>query len=72
MDEFKIRAINQVKSAANGGLVADAHWTVSGSVSHFGHTHYRQNRYHALVSFVMAGASWKIRDIELIDGKRLL
>jgi hypothetical protein len=44
---------------------------VSGSVSHFGHTHYRRNRNHALVTFVMDDDSWKIENIELIDEKRL-
>ena len=50
----------------------DADWTVGGSVSHFGHTHYRQNRYHALVTFMMDDNIWKIRGIELIDEKRLI
>ena len=43
-----------------------------GSVSHFGHTHYRQNRYHALITFVIDGNAWKIKKIELIDEKRVL
>ena len=54
------------------GFIAEAVWTVSGSVSHFGHTHYRRNRNHALMTFVMDDYSWKIKDIELIDEKRLL
>ena len=54
------------------GFVADTVWTVSGSVSHFGHTHYRRNRSHTLVTFVVDDDSWKIKDIELIDEERLL
>jgi hypothetical protein len=72
VDDVKILSINDVQRSADGGFVADADWTVGGSVSHFGHTHYRQNRYHALVIFTMVDESWKIRDIELIDEKRLL
>jgi hypothetical protein len=72
VDDVKILSVNAVRRSADGGFVADADWTVSGSVSHFGHTHYRQNRYHALVSFVMADDAWKIMAIELIDEKRLL
>jgi hypothetical protein len=72
VDEVDILTINKVKRSKDEGFIADAMWTVSGSVSHFGHTHYRQNRYHALVTFVMDGASWKIRDIELIEEQRLL
>jgi len=72
VDEVKILSVSTVKRSAKEGFLADAVWTVSGSVSHFGHTHYRQNRYHALVSFVMDGDVWKIRGIELIDEKRVL
>lgn len=72
VDEVDILSINRVKKSADDGFVADAIWTVSGSVSHFGHTHYRQNQYQALVTFVMDDHSWKIKDIELIDEKRLL
>jgi hypothetical protein len=72
VDEVDILSVNRVKKSADDGFVAEAAWTVSGSVSHFGHTHYRRNQYHAQVTFVIEGASWKIGDIELIDEKRLL
>jgi hypothetical protein len=72
VDEVKIMTVYDVKRSADNGFTALAQWTVSGSVSHFGHTHYRQNRYHAQVTFAAAGGIWKIRDIELIDEKRLL
>ena len=67
-----ILAINKVTRSEQNGFVADTVWTVGGSVSHFGHTHYRRNRNHALVTFVMDDDSWKIMNIELIDEKRLL
>ena len=72
VDEVDILSVNRVKKSKDDGFVADATWTVSGSVSHFGHTHYRRNQYHALVTFVIDGSSWKIRNIELVDEKRLL
>jgi hypothetical protein len=71
-DEVNILFVNKVKRANDDGFVADTVWTVSGSVSHFGHTHYRRNKNHALVTFVMDGDSWKIKDIEVIEEKRLL
>jgi hypothetical protein len=61
-----------VKRAEEDGFVADAVWAVSGSVRHFGHTHYRQNENHALVTFVMVDDSWKIKDIDVIEEKRVL
>ena len=70
--EVDILTVNEVKRSSDGGFIADAEWTVGGSVSHFGHTHYRRNHYHALVKFVMDSDSWKIRDIGLIEEKRLL
>ncbi len=72
VDEVDILSVNRVKKSTNDGFITDAAWTVSGSVSHFGHTHYRRNRYHALVTVVMDGSSWKIKDIELLEEKRLL
>lgn len=72
VDKVDILAIDSVKRSEKNGFIADAVWTVSGSVSHYGHTHYRRNQNHALVTFVMGGNFWKIRDIELIDEKRLL
>jgi hypothetical protein len=72
VDDVKIPSINDVQPSADGGFAADAHWTVSGSVSHFGHTHNWQNRYYAMVTFVMADDAWKIKAIELIDEKRFL
>jgi hypothetical protein len=72
VDEVNILSVNQVEKSETGGFAADAAWTVSGSVSHFGHTHYRQNRYHARVLFVMDGSVWKVREIELIEQERVL
>ncbi len=72
VDEVEILSVHKVNRFENNGFVADTVWTVSGSVSHFGHTHYRRNKNHALVTFAADGESWKIKGIELIDEKRLL
>ena len=44
----------------------------SGLDSHFGHTHYRQNRYHAIMRIVQDQDTWKIHQIDLLDEQRLL
>jgi len=72
VDDVALLAVNRVKRSKEQGFIADAVWTVSGSVSHFGHTHYRRNQNHAQVTFVMDNDSWKIKAIELIEEKRLL
>jgi len=71
VDEVKVLAVKDVRSADDKGFIADASWTVSGSVSHFGHTHYRRNQYHARVTFLNDSGYWKILNIELIDEKRI-
>ena len=47
-------------------------WTVAGSVSHFGHRHYRQNRYVAEITIDAVDGTWKIVAIELLDEQRVL
>jgi len=71
VDDVELLSVKQVTASEEGGFVADALWTVSGSVSHFGHTHYRRNKNHALVTFEKDGDTWKIRRIELIEEDRL-
>lgn len=56
----------------DGGIVVNARWTVSGAVSHFGHTHYRRNRYEGDVSLVRNGSSWRISGISLREEEREL
>ena len=72
VDEVDILSIKKVEKVEEGGFIADAEWAVGGSVSHFGHTHYHRNQYHARVMFLNDKGFWKIRQIELIDEKRLL
>jgi len=71
VDDVNIKEVYDIKRDKNGGYVADARWTVRGSVNHFGHTHYRQNQYRALVSFGVYDESWKISNIEILDTRRL-
>ena len=72
VEEVVINTVDDVRRAENGNFQAEVQWTVSGSVSHFGHTHYRQNRYHAIITFMIDANSWKIKNIEILDERRLL
>jgi len=71
VDDVNIQELFDIDRDENGGYVADTKWTVRGSVNHFGHTHYRQNQYRALVSFGIDNGHWKINDIEILYSKRL-
>ena len=71
VDDVNIQELYDINRQKNGGYVADTRWTVRGSVNHFGHTHYRQNQYRALVSFGIVDEIWKINNIEITDTRRL-
>ena len=72
VDEVKIQEVSRIKKSGSGSYAAETVWNVSGSVSHFGHTHYRRNYYHANIQFTIVEDTWKIQEIELIEEKRLL
>ena len=72
IDEVVVREVRSVKEAENGGYAIDAVWTVGGSVNHFGHLHFRQNRYDATITIVPIEDTWKIRSMELLQETREL
>ena len=72
VDQVQVHEVRNVTRQADDAFAVDAVWTVNGSVIHFGHTHYRQNRYHAIVSILQDGDTWKIYRINLLDEQRLL
>jgi len=72
VDKVEIKQLNSIKRSENNSFLVDAEWLVSGSVNHFGHTHYRRNYYHSLVTIAIVDDVWKIQNIELVEEKRLL
>jgi len=44
---------------------------LSGTVSHFGHQHVRQNKYDARVGVVQVAGQWKIASIEVLALERV-
>jgi hypothetical protein len=55
----------------DGGFRVRATWTVGGMVTHFGHRHFRQNRYDARIEIVPVDGQWKIRSVEILEQDRL-
>lgn len=53
------------------GFSVRAEWTVGGMVTHFGHRHFRQNRYDARVAVDPVRGAWKIRSIEVLEQERV-
>jgi hypothetical protein len=72
IDEVEILDINSVEATDDGGLEIDGIWKVSGSVNHYGHTHYRQNINQASINIIPDEGIWKILQMNMIDEKRVL
>ena len=71
VEAFEVTDVDDIRSGDDGGFVADASWNVGGTVVHFGHRHFRQNRYNARVVVVPVDGSWKIESITILEEERL-
>jgi len=71
VEAVEVVEVAGVEPGETGGFVTDATWTVGGTVTHFGHRHFRQNRYEAKVAVLPVDGQWKIRSIQILDEKRL-
>ncbi len=71
VETFEVTEVGNIRAGDDGGFVADAGWNVGGTVVHFGHRHFRQNRYEARVVVVPVDGSWKIQSITILDEERL-
>jgi hypothetical protein len=68
VEAVEILEVRDVEASPDG---AEAGWKVGGNVTHFGHRHFRQNRYDALVHLVSDEGLWKVRSIEILEEERL-
>jgi hypothetical protein len=71
VDAVEVQDVRNVHPREDGGFDAEASWTVGGSVTHFGHRHFRQNRYDTRVALVPVDGNWKIRSIEILEQERV-
>ena len=58
-------------AGANGGFVAEATWTVAGSVGHWGHVHQRANRYKGMLTIEPVDGAWKLVSAEVLEEERI-
>lgn len=70
VDNVEVQSIERITRVGDG-VEVHARWHVSGSVVHFGHSHYRQNAYDAVMRLQPAEGSWKITDIEVQEEVRV-
>jgi hypothetical protein len=71
VEAVEVQEVRSVEPATDGGFEAEASWTVGGTVTHFGHRHFRQNRYDTRVEVVPVDGTWKIRTVEVLEEERL-
>jgi len=71
VDAVEVTDVRDVEPRGDGGFDAVASWMVGGNVTHFGHRHFRQNSYDAMVSVAPVDGVWKIRTIEVLGEERV-
>jgi hypothetical protein len=71
VDAVEVTEVRSVETREGGGFDAEASWTVGGTVTHFGHRHFRQNRYGTRVAVVPVDGTWKIESIEILEQERM-
>jgi hypothetical protein len=70
VEAVEVLEAREIESRGPGFAVRSI-WTVGGMVTHFGHRHFRQNRYDARVEIVPVAGTWKIQTIEVLDQERV-
>ena len=70
VDAVEVLAAGDIETRDRGfGLRAT--WTVGGMVTHFGHRHFRQNRYQAWFEILPVNDTWKIQSLEILEQERV-
>jgi hypothetical protein len=70
VEAVEVLSAGEVQGTADGFSVRGV-WTVGGMVTHFGHRHFRQNRYDARIGIVAVEGAWKIHSIEVLEQERV-
>ena len=71
VEAVEVLEVEAIEPHEPRGFSARVAWTVGGTVTHFGHRHFRQNRYDARVTLVPDQDVWKVRRIEVFNEERL-
>ena len=66
-----MQEVGSVSPLAEGGFETQAVWVVGGTVTHFGHRHFRQNRSHAWSELIPVEGTWKVGSIEVLEQDRI-
>ncbi|UCC82123.1 MAG: HupE/UreJ family protein [Gemmatimonadota bacterium] len=70
VEAVEVLEASEIESRDTGFEVRST-WTVGGMVTHFGHRHFRQNRYDARIGIVPDAGDWKISSISVLEQERV-
>ncbi|HSG82145.1 MAG TPA: HupE/UreJ family protein [Gemmatimonadota bacterium] len=70
VEAVEVLEAREIESRQTGFTVRST-WTVGGMVTHFGHRHFRQNRYDARIDVVPVDGAWKIQSVEVLEQERV-
>jgi hypothetical protein len=69
---LRLKDLRLLPRPQSGGLALQAVWTVSGRVSHWGHTHMRTNLHKARIMLTVSGGVWKINALDIQEQSRVM
>ena len=70
VDSVEVARIDKIEPLDDGRFRATVAWEAGGFVVHFGHRHFRQNRYEAEVDLFRVDGAWKIGRLEVLGKQR--
>jgi hypothetical protein len=70
VESVEVLEAGEIESTEAGFSVRAA-WTVGGMVTHFGHRHFRQNRYDARIGITPESGTWKIQTVDVLEQERV-
>lgn len=63
--------LNETKGEGGIEFSAKCSWVAIGTVTHWGHTHDRVNRYEAQLSVAVVNGAWKLKALDLLNEERM-
>ena len=70
--DMRIEPVDDSKRRSEGGFDVRNHWLVNGAVSHWGHTHFRTNKYRAVYTVEPREGAWKITAARVLEYRRIM
>lgn len=73
VNRVKLVGINEEKNHNNDNttLTYTVRWTIEGTVTHWGHSHQRENLYEGRITLTTKDNMWKIQSLKTLNEKRL-